>query len=224
MRPRGTTEEGHCDTIDHPLIDVCARQARRRVSRGFSIEPSATGRRWAGSTPARDNATRWYRATVAFCATWRTRRWNRVRHTLASGRVVHHKSLTINFFRPVWKHACDSTPSRHRSKNTGYLECDVTDPEGKLIAKASRLVRAARRPAKAADRLWLRGLYLSQESAAAAANRPCIRSDTTASTYETSSRTSSVREGAPTGRNLREEDGPSEPHTSVEVRLWLRRG
>src|ERR687887_1012995 len=47
-------------------------------------------------------------------------------------------SLTINFFRPVWE-ARLRFEARvvNRSKNTGYLECDITDPEGKLIAKAT---------------------------------------------------------------------------------------
>lgn len=46
-------------------------------------------------------------------------------------------SLTINFFRPVWE-ARLRFDARvvNRSKNTGYVECNVTDPEGKLIAKA----------------------------------------------------------------------------------------
>jgi uncharacterized protein (TIGR00369 family) len=46
-------------------------------------------------------------------------------------------SLTINFFRPVWEARLRfAAHVVNRSKNTGYVECDVTDPEGKLIAKA----------------------------------------------------------------------------------------
>jgi uncharacterized protein (TIGR00369 family) len=47
-------------------------------------------------------------------------------------------SLTINFFRPVW-HAQLRFDARviNRSKNTGYLECDITDHEGKRVAKAT---------------------------------------------------------------------------------------
>ena len=46
-------------------------------------------------------------------------------------------SHMINFFRPVWE-ARLRFPAHvvNRSQNTGYVECDVTDPEGKLIAKA----------------------------------------------------------------------------------------
>ena len=47
-------------------------------------------------------------------------------------------SLTINFFRPVWEARLRfDAHVVNRSKNTGYVECDVTDPEGKLIAKAT---------------------------------------------------------------------------------------
>jgi uncharacterized protein (TIGR00369 family) len=47
-------------------------------------------------------------------------------------------SLTINFFRPVWEARLRfDAHVVYRSRNTGYLECVVTDPEGKLIAKAT---------------------------------------------------------------------------------------
>ena len=47
-------------------------------------------------------------------------------------------SLTINFFRPVWEARLRfDAHVVNRSKNTGYVECGVTDPEGKLIAKAT---------------------------------------------------------------------------------------
>ena len=47
-------------------------------------------------------------------------------------------SLTINFFRPVWE-ARLRFDARvvNRSKNTAYLECDITDHDGKRIAKAA---------------------------------------------------------------------------------------
>ena len=47
-------------------------------------------------------------------------------------------SLTINFFRPVWQ-ARLRFDARvvNRGKNTGYVECDVTDPDGRRVAKAT---------------------------------------------------------------------------------------
>lgn len=47
-------------------------------------------------------------------------------------------SLTINFFRPVW-HAKLRAEARviNRGKNVGHTECDITDQDGKQIAKAN---------------------------------------------------------------------------------------
>jgi len=47
-------------------------------------------------------------------------------------------SLTINFFRPVW-HAELRAEARviNRGKNVGHTECDITDQDGKQIAKAN---------------------------------------------------------------------------------------
>ena len=46
-------------------------------------------------------------------------------------------SLTINFFRPVWEARLRfDAHVVNRSKNTGDVECEISDPDGKLIAKA----------------------------------------------------------------------------------------
>lgn len=47
-------------------------------------------------------------------------------------------ALSINFFRPVWQ-ADLRAEGRvvNRGKNVGYVECEVTDQDGKLIAKAT---------------------------------------------------------------------------------------
>jgi uncharacterized protein (TIGR00369 family) len=46
--------------------------------------------------------------------------------------------LRINFFRPVWEAELRAEARViQRSKNTGYIECDVTDEKGKLVARAS---------------------------------------------------------------------------------------
>ncbi len=46
--------------------------------------------------------------------------------------------LQINFFRPVWQ-ATVRAEARviNRSANVGYVECDITDQNGKRIAKAA---------------------------------------------------------------------------------------
>ena len=46
--------------------------------------------------------------------------------------------LKINYFRPVWRaHLRAEARVLRRGKTVGYIECDVTDEEGRLVAKAS---------------------------------------------------------------------------------------
>ena len=57
--------------------------------------------------------------------------------TLAPDESFTTMSLTINFFRPVWQaHLRAEARVVNRSKNTGYVECEIADQDGKLIAKA----------------------------------------------------------------------------------------
>ncbi len=58
--------------------------------------------------------------------------------TLAPDESFTTIALSINFFRPVWQ-ADLRAEGRvvNRGKNVGYVECDVTDQDGKLIAKAT---------------------------------------------------------------------------------------
>jgi uncharacterized protein (TIGR00369 family) len=47
-------------------------------------------------------------------------------------------SLTIKFFRPVWSERLHAEAHVvNRSKNTGYVECEITAENGKRIAKAA---------------------------------------------------------------------------------------
>jgi len=46
-------------------------------------------------------------------------------------------TLSINFFRPVWRaHLRAEARVINRGKNVGYVECDVLDQDGKQVAKA----------------------------------------------------------------------------------------
>jgi uncharacterized protein (TIGR00369 family) len=58
--------------------------------------------------------------------------------TLAVEESFTTLTLSIQFFRPVW-HALLRAEARviNRGRNVGYVECDVTDQDGKPIAKAS---------------------------------------------------------------------------------------
>jgi uncharacterized protein (TIGR00369 family) len=58
--------------------------------------------------------------------------------TLAPDESFTTMSLSINFFRPVWQTRLRAEARVvNRGKNVGYVECDVTDQDGKLIAKAT---------------------------------------------------------------------------------------
>ncbi len=58
--------------------------------------------------------------------------------TLAPGESFTTITLGINFFRPVWQaHLRAEARVVSRGKNVGYVECEVTDEDGKQIAKAN---------------------------------------------------------------------------------------
>ena len=57
--------------------------------------------------------------------------------TLASDESFTTMDLSINFFRPVWQTLLRAEARVvNRGKNVGYVECDVTDENGKQVAKA----------------------------------------------------------------------------------------
>jgi uncharacterized protein (TIGR00369 family) len=58
--------------------------------------------------------------------------------TLAPDETFTTIELKINFFRPVWKAQLRAEGKVVRRGSTiGYTECEVTDEQGRLVAKAS---------------------------------------------------------------------------------------
>lgn len=58
--------------------------------------------------------------------------------TLAPDESFTTISLSINFFRPVWQSQLRAEARViNRGKTVGYLECEVTDQDGKRVAKAA---------------------------------------------------------------------------------------
>jgi uncharacterized protein (TIGR00369 family) len=58
--------------------------------------------------------------------------------TLAQDESFTTMTLNINFFRPVWQTQLRAEAVVvNRGKNIGYVECEVTDQNGKQIAKAN---------------------------------------------------------------------------------------
>jgi len=61
--------------------------------------------------------------------------------TLAPEESFTTIALSINFFRPVWQARLKAEARViNRGKSVGYLECDVTDQDGKHIPERIRLV------------------------------------------------------------------------------------
>jgi uncharacterized protein (TIGR00369 family) len=57
--------------------------------------------------------------------------------TLAPDESCTTVDLSINFFRPVWQTVLRAEGRViNRGRTMGYVECDVTDQEGKHVAKA----------------------------------------------------------------------------------------
>jgi uncharacterized protein (TIGR00369 family) len=124
----------------HPLIER-ARTSRVPVASliGFSIEPlddgQAVGSLEAGPQHANPMGTL---HGGILCDVADAAMGMAFVTTLKPDESFTTMSLTINFFRPVWT-AQLRFDARvvNRSKNTGYLECDITDQDGKRIAKAA---------------------------------------------------------------------------------------
>ena len=58
--------------------------------------------------------------------------------TLAPNESFTTMSLSIQFFRPVWQTRLRADARIvNRGRNVGYIECDVTDQDGKAVAKAT---------------------------------------------------------------------------------------
>lgn len=58
--------------------------------------------------------------------------------TLAPEESFTTIALSINFFRPVWQTLLRAEARVvNRGKNVGYIECEVTDQDGRQVAKAN---------------------------------------------------------------------------------------
>lgn len=65
--------------------------------------------------------------------------------TLAPKESFTTVELKINFFRPVWDARLKAEGKVvRRGRNLGYVECEITDESGQLIAKASSTCLALR--------------------------------------------------------------------------------
>jgi uncharacterized protein (TIGR00369 family) len=65
--------------------------------------------------------------------------------TLVPGESFTTIELKINFFRPVWEaHLRAEGKVVRRGSTIGYIECEITDDGGRLVAKAASTCMALR--------------------------------------------------------------------------------
>ncbi len=65
--------------------------------------------------------------------------------TLAPEETFTTVELKVNFFRPVWEANLKAEGKVvRRGRSLGYVECEITDESGQLIAKASSTCMALR--------------------------------------------------------------------------------
>lgn len=65
--------------------------------------------------------------------------------TLAPEESFTTVELKINFFRPIWEARLKAEGKVvRRGRNLGYVECEITDAQGQLIAKAASTCLALR--------------------------------------------------------------------------------
>ena len=125
--------------IDHPLIDRL-RSAQVPVGElvGFTVEPIGSGQAvaWLDAGPRHANPMGTVHGGI-LCDVADAAMGIAFVTTLRPDESFTTMSLTINFFRPVWEARLRFDANvANRSKSTGYVECEITDPEGRLIAKA----------------------------------------------------------------------------------------
>ena len=66
---------------------------------------------------------------------------------LAEGESFTTLELKINFLRPVWQTRLSATANVvQRGRSIGLVECDVTDADGRLVARASSTCMTLRGP------------------------------------------------------------------------------
>jgi uncharacterized protein (TIGR00369 family) len=126
-------------TVVHPLIEKSlASKAPIAELIGFTVEEIGAGRAVAflQSGPQHANPMGTLHGGV-LCDVADAAMGMAFVSTLAPDESFTTMGLSINFFRPVWQTRLRAEARVvNRGKNVGYIECDVTDQEGKQVARA----------------------------------------------------------------------------------------
>lgn len=131
----GTSPSGHL----HPLIEK-ARTSKVPIAQliGFRVEETGAGRAvmTLRAGPQHANPMGTLHGGV-LCDLADAAMGMAFVTTLTPDESFTTVALSINFFRPVWEaHLRAEGRVINRGKTMGYVECDVTDQDGRQIAKA----------------------------------------------------------------------------------------
>ena len=126
--------------ITHPLIEK-ARASKPPIAEllGFDVQEIADGRAVAllQSGPQHANPMGTLHGGV-LCDLADAAMGMAFASTLAPEESFTTMTLGINFPRPVWQAGLRAEARVvNRGKNVGYVECEVTDQDGKQVAKAN---------------------------------------------------------------------------------------
>jgi uncharacterized protein (TIGR00369 family) len=134
--------------IAHPLIEkVLASKPPIAELIGFNIEDISDGRAVGSlqSGPQHANPMGTLHGGV-LCDLADAAMGMAFASTLAQGESFTTMTLSINFFRPVWQTRLRAEARVvNRGKNVGYVECKVTDQDGKQVAQANSTCFVLRR-------------------------------------------------------------------------------
>ena len=137
MVEKGTTRSSE---TAHPLIQkVLASKPPIAELIGFSVEEIGDGRAVGSlqSGPQHANPMGTLHGGV-LCDVADAAMGMAFASTLAPRESFTTMALGINFFRPVWQARLRAEARVvNRGKNVGYVECEVTDQDGKQVAKAN---------------------------------------------------------------------------------------
>jgi uncharacterized protein (TIGR00369 family) len=133
-----TREADHSRPV-HPLVEK-ARTSKVPIADliGFRIEEIEDGRAvgWLRSGPQHANPMGTLHGGV-LCDLADAAMGMAFVTTLAPDESFTTMDLSINFFRPVWQTLLRAEARVvNRGRNAGYVECDVTNEDGKQVAKA----------------------------------------------------------------------------------------
>ena len=123
----------------HPLIEKARRSSAIAELIGFRVDEITTGRAVASlrSGPQHANPMGTLHGGV-LCDLADAAMGMAFVSTLGADESFTTTALSINFFRPVWETLLRAEARVvNRGKTLGYIECEVTDQDNKIVAKAT---------------------------------------------------------------------------------------